>query len=128
MKNVVFWDVTTCGPLRSKLQLLVSTNVVPIALVLSTLMMETIHSSETSILSRATLCYNPEDGTLPPRKYVNPLESTGSVRTTCLNIIKPCILPIECVCIVGPIVMINSDSSLNRLNWLSFVVETMCFL
>jgi hypothetical protein len=40
--------------LHSVLQLLVSSNVVPSSLILFTLMMETIRSSETSVLTRAT--------------------------------------------------------------------------
>jgi hypothetical protein len=50
MKNGVFWDVTWCGSLRL---LLVTTNVVPSYLILVTLMMEVLSSSEKSVLTRA---------------------------------------------------------------------------
>jgi hypothetical protein len=62
MKNTIFWDFTPCGSsknltfrrnvivhFRGVLQLLVTTNVVPSSPVLSTLMMEAILSSETSV-------------------------------------------------------------------------------
>jgi hypothetical protein len=83
MKNAVFWDVTPCGScknrrfggtyplhhlcevfLRSVLQLLVTANVVPSSLILVTLMMEAIRSTETKVGIRATGHHIPEDGIL----------------------------------------------------------------
>jgi hypothetical protein len=85
MKNAVFWDVTPCGSCRNgcfggtyllhhqggrnqrarnvstNYQLLVTTKVVPSSLILFTLTMETIRSSETSVVTRATLHHIPED-------------------------------------------------------------------
>jgi hypothetical protein len=49
---------------RSVLRLLVTANVVPSALTLFTLMMEAIHSSETSVLTRAAQRHISEDGIL----------------------------------------------------------------
>jgi hypothetical protein len=70
MKNVVFWDFTSCGSckcivfLSSMLQLLVSANVVPSLPILITFMMEAILSSETLVLTAATWHNIPEDGIL----------------------------------------------------------------
>jgi hypothetical protein len=64
MKNVVFWDVTPLVFLRSVLQFLVAANVVPKSLMLFTLWMETIRSSETSVLAKATRRHIPDDGIL----------------------------------------------------------------
>jgi hypothetical protein len=58
MMNAVFCDVTLCG---SMVQLLVTANALK-SLILSTLIMRAIRSSETSVLTRATRRHIPEDG------------------------------------------------------------------
>jgi hypothetical protein len=50
--------------LRSVLQLLVTANFVSSSLIISTLMMKAIRSSETSVLTRAIQHHIPEDGIL----------------------------------------------------------------
>jgi hypothetical protein len=50
--------------LHSEFQLLVPANAVPSSLILSALMMDAIHSSEMSVLTRATWCHTPEDDIL----------------------------------------------------------------
>jgi hypothetical protein len=84
-KNAVFLDVTPCGTYEYQrfgrtyrlhhqggknhrarnvtCNLLITANV-PIFLILVTLMIEMIHSSETLVLTRATLSHIPEDGIL----------------------------------------------------------------
>jgi hypothetical protein len=59
VKNGFFWDAMPCGSFSMR-RLLVTTNVVPTSLILVTLMMEAISSSETSVLTRATLHNIPE--------------------------------------------------------------------
>jgi hypothetical protein len=57
--------------LRSGFQFLVTANVVPSSPNLVTLMMETIRSSETSVLTRITRRSIPEDGTLHSHRRKN---------------------------------------------------------
>jgi hypothetical protein len=85
MKNAAYSDVTPCGSFknrpfngtyylqdqRGKNQRVrksfsgnkhAATNIVPVLLIPSTLMIEAMRSSETSVLTRATLRHTPEDG------------------------------------------------------------------
>jgi hypothetical protein len=92
MKNAVFWDITTCGCcknrgdniafLRSVFRLPVNSNVVPSSPTLITLIMEVIHSSETSGLVRTTRCNIPEIGILHSlcRKNFRSCKKTSSFR------------------------------------------------
>jgi hypothetical protein len=56
--------VTSDRSMLRRNRLLVTANVAPSALILFTLIMETSHSSETSVLARATRRHIPEDGIL----------------------------------------------------------------
>jgi hypothetical protein len=69
--------------LRSVLQLLVTANVVPSSPILFTLMVNAIHSSETSILTIATRRHIPEDGILHSQGLEN-LKSYISLTGTSL--------------------------------------------
>jgi hypothetical protein len=68
IKNAVFWEVTQCSSCRNRrrvLQLVVIANVVPSSLILFTLMMQVMHSSET----RAIQLHIPEEGFLHLQQF-----------------------------------------------------------
>jgi hypothetical protein len=66
--------------------LLVTANVVPSWPIFVTLMMEAVCSSETSVLTTATLRHTPKDGILYSHHREN-LKSSGSVATETLGLI-----------------------------------------
>jgi hypothetical protein len=76
MKNVVFWDVTTCGSCRNRqlkeriasmigLRLLVTANVVPISPILVTVIMETV------CLTKRRLLQEPHEVTSQKTAFFN---------------------------------------------------------
>jgi hypothetical protein len=72
---------TTLDIYWQRLQLLATAKVVPSALILFTLMMEAICSSETSVLIRVTRLQIPHDGILLKAKYFEIENSTQRIHT-----------------------------------------------
>jgi hypothetical protein len=70
MKNAVFWDVQLVF-LHRLLQLLVTGNVVSSLLILFTLTLEMLHSSEMLVLTKAMWHHVPEDGILDTHSHKN---------------------------------------------------------
>jgi hypothetical protein len=72
MKKTVFWDVMPCGSCKNRRfrrtchmhLLLITSNVLPSSLILVTLMMEALRSSEESVLTRSIRRHVSEDGIL----------------------------------------------------------------
>jgi hypothetical protein len=107
MKNAVFWDVTLCGYCKSRrlgrtyrlawyfvpafVGLLVSANVVPSSVILVTLMIKVISSSETSVLTRATRHNIPGYGILYTERYI--MRSLERYELNCSLVFSFCGLP-----------------------------------
>jgi hypothetical protein len=74
MKHGIFWDVTRCGLVRTDVLEERSTSI--------TLMMEALHSSETSVLIRATLHNITEDAIIHSHCHEN-LKSSLCMSNIC---------------------------------------------
>jgi hypothetical protein len=70
MKNGVFWDVTPCGSCKNcgissqRASVVITAYVVPVSPILISLLIEALRYPETSVRTRATRRYIPEDGIL----------------------------------------------------------------
>jgi hypothetical protein len=74
MKNSIFWDATSCNPLKVKRRLMTATYLTLVSLLAysSTLKMEATCSFETSVDFQWTIrCYIPEDTTLQPENLLH---------------------------------------------------------
>jgi hypothetical protein len=71
MKNAVFWDVTPCGSCENRIIKVERISVDPSPMILSTLMIETISSSETSVLTSVARHIIPEDDILHSQRREN---------------------------------------------------------
>jgi hypothetical protein len=112
MKNFIFWDVTPCGSCKNQCfrgmyclhhqgvknwrarnnisgnyqpKHAVVAGIVPSLLILVTLIMEAIFSSEKLVHARATWFNIPEDGILQLHSALHPLEKNATMKE-CLNL------------------------------------------
>jgi hypothetical protein len=88
--------------LRSVRRLLVTANVVPSLLILVTLMMEALRSSETRAVTRTTGCNITEDGILPVSRFISQnawrWQLYANEGETNYDKKEPWIFVTECVC------------------------------
>jgi hypothetical protein len=115
MKNVVFWDVTPCGfrknrrfgeTYRNMLQLLLTANTFPSSLILFTLMMEAISSSENFCSYKSHTALRPRRGhssgnLLFPECLVVFPKSSSFTFVRCWNFRFSCVLGLHCSILPG---------------------------